>query len=172
MANRRKQRSTMIESIVVMLVICFFMFALIQIVHLFVVQMVTDYTAFSVARSRTVGFNDRLLNRSGVVAAIPASGELISPSVVSYAGAGFINQFGSEHLMIPEYISGRRWWIEYEHSDKLKLRHTTSGDQTHVEVRFEEYPINIPFLKLFYDRESVDIQAEAKLIDYASFYLQ
>lgn len=162
----------MVESFIVMLVLCFFLFALIQVAHLYVVKMVTDYTSYSVARSSSVGFNKRLLERSGRVAAIGVSGNLKEPRTNNFQGGDFVMQYGAETRMIPRYISGALWFLDYQHSDKLSVGEQTNGDRTQVRTQFTDYPIDIPFINLFYDKKAIDISSDAELVDHSYYYLK
>jgi hypothetical protein len=70
----------MIESVFVIILICLCFFALFQYANLFSSKAVLSHAAARAARSRTVGFNRWMVLKSARVAAIPASGQRLTPA--------------------------------------------------------------------------------------------
>lgn len=77
----------MVESIIVMLLACLVFFAVFQYAHLFACKTVLSHAAARGARARTVGFNEWMVRKSALVAAIPASGKRLAPQYSELNGA-------------------------------------------------------------------------------------
>lgn len=69
----------MIESVFVVILTCLCFLAIFQYAHLFACKTVLNHAATRAARARAVGFDQRTLERSMRVAAIPASGQRLTP---------------------------------------------------------------------------------------------
>ena len=76
----------MIESILVILLACFIFFSLFQYVNLFASKLILSHSAARAARARSVGFNEWMVRKSALVAAIPASGRRLEPTSVPAEG--------------------------------------------------------------------------------------
>ena len=72
----------MIESLIVIILACFCFLAIFQYANLFASKAVLSHAAARAARSRAVGFNQWMVEKSARVAAIPASGARITPASV------------------------------------------------------------------------------------------
>ena len=71
----------MLESFLVILVVCLLLFGLIQVAVVYNAREVLHHAAARAARARTVGFNAWMVDKSLRVAAIPNSGPLLEPEV-------------------------------------------------------------------------------------------
>ncbi len=111
--GRDANGQTIVESLMCSMIIMIILVGLLQIFHLGVAKLLTDYSAFRTARSSCVGFADYLVDRSARVGAIGASGKMLE-SQNSTDFSSPMAQFAAEELMIPEYISGNRW-LKYEY---------------------------------------------------------
>ncbi|MDD4018438.1 MAG: hypothetical protein PHV28_10900 [Kiritimatiellae bacterium] len=69
----------MIESVFVMILACLCFLAVFQYANLFAAKAVLSHSAARAARSRAVGFNRWMVEKSARVAAIPASGRRLTP---------------------------------------------------------------------------------------------
>lgn len=69
----------MIESLLVILVLCLLFFGLLQVALVFQADEILHHSAARAARSRAVGFNDWMAVKAQRVAAIPNSGALLEP---------------------------------------------------------------------------------------------
>ena len=194
-ACRDASGQSIVESLLCSIILMIMLVGLLQIFHLTVARLLTDYSAFRTARSYCVGFRDYLQERSARVAAIGASGKLVSPDDGGYSDP--MAQFAAEELMIPEYISGTRW-IEYEYwqgdndygqygymyfdsatapQTRLSGSHSLN-DQGCVgmDVVFSNYPF--PFFDLFDKNRiifevdnSTDVKGSSRLTNHAGSYL-
>lgn len=69
----------MIESLVMMLVICLLFFGLFQLAHGFANREILRHAAARAARARTVGFNHWMVTKVMRAAAIPNAGRMLQP---------------------------------------------------------------------------------------------
>ena len=194
MANRQKGQS-ILESVLCMLILCLILFGLLQVFHLAVAQLVTDYSAFYTARSYAVGFAPYLTDRSAKVASIAASGQLIEPDDQSFSSLS--DQFAYEEIAVPEYIQGNRW-LEYEYwyggneaYDQPYYNPSVSAQNTFLNsgtseiasgtVKSDTYFTHYPFL--FFDLMDKDriwfgapdsrtVEGEAEIYNHAASYLK
>lgn len=70
----------MIESCIVLIMICLVFFLFFQLCHAFATRDVLDHAAARAARARTVGFNRWMVRKSMRVAAIPVAGRMLEPA--------------------------------------------------------------------------------------------
>lgn len=70
---------SLIESVIVILLICLIFVGLLQVSQLVAARQVLHHAAARGARAKTVGFNDWMVEKAIRVAAIPNSGRLITP---------------------------------------------------------------------------------------------
>jgi hypothetical protein len=198
--NKDTRGQTIIESLICSMVIMIILVGLLQIFHLAVAKLLTDYSAFRTARSSCVGFDDYLLDRSSRVGAIGASGKMLE-SQNSSDFSSPMSQFAAEEIMIPEYISGNRW-LKYEYwfgentydspnyygydtdvtppHTSLGNLHSTTATTVRDTVAFNNYPF--PFFDLF-DRNRIifsiinnkfkdmDITGSSSMTNHAKAYL-
>ena len=174
--DRDASGQTIVESLMCSMVIMIILVGLLQIFHIGVAKLLTDYSAFRTARSSCVGFADYLIDRSSRVGAIGASGKMLE-SQNSTEFSSPMAQFAAEEFMIPEYISGNRW-LKYEYwfgentyaepyyygydttganpvappQTTLWNLHSTMGGAVNDSVTFNNYPF--PFFDLF-DRNRI-----------------
>lgn len=187
---------TIVESLMCSMIIMIILVGLLQIFHTAVASLITDYSAFRTARSYCVGFTDYLVKRSARVGAIGASGKLIDPDNVS--SGDLMDQFAVEKLLIPEYITGKRWWMEYEYWDggnsyDPQYFDSASPPDTRIywynssntpgsvkmAVGFHNYPF--PFLDLFDKKRIIfdtigkstpSLEGSSTMINHASYYVE
>ncbi len=71
----------MIESVVVMMVICLLFFGLFQLAHAFANREILRHAAARAARARSVGFNGWMVTKVMRVATIPNAGRMTEPQI-------------------------------------------------------------------------------------------
>lgn len=87
-ANSQSQSGqAMVESIIVMLTICFLLFGILQLGHAFVSRTILNHAAARAARARTVGLNHFMCNKVMLVASIPNAGKMTMPDDESFEEA-------------------------------------------------------------------------------------
>ena len=83
-ASKRKRTrqagQAMVESLFVMIAACLCFFAVFQYAKLYADKAVLEHAAARAARTRSVGFNQFMVEKSARVAAIPASGKRLAPA--------------------------------------------------------------------------------------------
>lgn len=79
--SRRLAGQAMIESVIVMLVICLLFFGLFQLAHAFASREILRHAAGRAARARSVGFNRWMVTKVMRVATIPNAGRLTAPVI-------------------------------------------------------------------------------------------
>jgi hypothetical protein len=80
----RQSGQAMIESLIVILVVCFLLFSLLELARGFAGREVLRHSAARAARARTVGFNDWMCTKVMRVAAIPNAGKMLEPDYASF----------------------------------------------------------------------------------------
>ncbi len=78
-ASLRRNGQAMIESVFMIILASLCFFAIFQYANLFAAKAVLSHAAARAARSRAVGFNQFMVEKSARVAAIPASGRRLIP---------------------------------------------------------------------------------------------
>lgn len=194
-ASRRG--SVMIESPVILLLLCIIVFGSLQVAHLFAARDIMDHAAFSVARARAVGFNSFMIRKVGRVAMIPNAGRMTAPEIerepgaaqsIARASAGEAwdralrsrptsPQAAVEAARIPLYLLAGHAGdlpatLDYEDWDATQGR-AQAGVAGLIRGRTQqEYPLRFPFHRVFYAADEVSLSGEARLADHARLYLQ
>jgi len=152
----------MIESVIVILLICLIFAAVLQVSQLFAAREVLFHAAACGARAKTVGLNYWMVEKSIRVAAIPNSGHLITPdfenvdlglrdAVANSRPGGLWDavlsgslrpgsaQCDLEKARIPEYLGSEnearsRFILDYEcwHESPNDISYTASADSTRL----------------------------------------
>lgn len=74
----------MVETIIVLLTICFLLFGVLQLGHAFVNRTILNHAAARAARARTVGLNHFMCRKVMLVASIPNAGKMTMPDDASF----------------------------------------------------------------------------------------
>ena len=119
--RRGVRAAAIVESMISMLVILLILFGLLQLFHLSLAKVVSDYAAFRSARSAAVGFCDDLAVREAKVKSIPAAGLMTEPQKSSYFGSNQ-TQFAFEKTAVERYMNGTQY-LNYEHWNDGKTVH-------------------------------------------------
>ena len=179
--KRMRQRgAAIVESLLAMFVIFLVLFGLLQVFYFVVGQYFIDYAAIRGARSRAVGFRDYLIRREIRVNALPASGDIVSPTLDENSLA---DRMTKERSYINSYIGGYRW-LEYEYWDgnsrnpdkkvETTLTYTAavSMDMNDLYTKFTDYAFPDTYLKHLFFGSGIDLEGKATLSDFASNYLE
>jgi hypothetical protein len=164
----------LIESCLVVALICLVFFGVFQLSQLFASQEVLDYAAGRGARARTVGFNRFMVFKTIRVGAIPNAGQLINPV---HAGGPAV-QYGLEAARIPLYLGAEDYGrlqpiLNYDAWDTVQMDASYSvGDGTlHQGVR-QSVPLRYPFHRAFYNADSVPLEGEITLDEHYPLYME
>ena len=180
--RKREHGAAIVESLLSMFVIFLVLFGLLQVFYFVIGQYFIDYAAIRGARSRAVGFRDYLIGREVRVNALPASGDIVSPTLDENSTADRLTR---ERSYINSYVGGNRW-LEYEFwygksSDENRKVNTTltytaavSVDMTDLYTKFTDYAFPDAYLKhLFFGKgNGIDLEGKASLTDYSSNYIE
>lgn len=172
--RKRREGAAMLESALVMFVLCLILFGLIQVSYLVAAKDVISFSAITACRSATVGMHDEFVNRVVRTTSIPMAGPSISVSFTdermnqngpigsvwdrALSASPVSDQFWAEYYAIPYYLgtsdeSELSSWLNYYnwvHSDTLITADPSRSDDT-VGVYVQQYvPLVFPFARLFY----------------------
>lgn len=196
--TRNRSGQALIESCLVLVLLCLILFGALQVSRLFAAREILDYAAARGARAQTVGFNRFMVFKTIRVGAIPNAGPLTSPDYVgplssagdsdwSVSGGGarwsyalsaqpVSPQQAIESARIPLYLGGTRYGelpaiLDYERWNSIA--HRTGGDDgQRVRVRVnQDFPLAFPFHRTFYAADTVPLEGRCDLENHASFYL-
>lgn len=166
----------LIESCLVLIIVCLAFFGVFQISQLFARQEVLHYAAARGARAKVVGFNRFMVFKTIRVGAIPNSGRLVNPA---HRGGPAV-QHAIEAARIPLYMGAEDAGeldpiLNYEDwdspQDVRQLSETALGDGTlRLEVE-QQVPFRYPFHRTFYAADTVDLTGESCLDNHYTLYL-
>jgi hypothetical protein len=72
--KKRRAGAAMVESFIVIMMLCFILFGILQVSYLIAAKDVTSFAALASARSATVGMREEFVNRVARVVSIPTAG--------------------------------------------------------------------------------------------------
>ena len=121
--RRGVRGAAIVESMISMMVVLLILFGLLQLFHLSLAKVISDYAAFRAARSASVGFCDDLAFREAKVKSIPAAGLMTEPEKSSYFGSNQ-TQFSFEKTAIERYMDGTQY-LDYEYWNDAKAIHSS-----------------------------------------------
>ncbi len=108
-----RRGQSLVESVFVILLLCLCFLAFFQYAHLFACKTILNHAATRAARARTVGFNRWMVEKSALVAAIPASGDRLTPPPAGLAPAVLaalqgnrVGEVWDRALITPAYSAG------------------------------------------------------------------
>lgn len=166
---------SLIESCLVLALICLAFFGAFQLSQLFAAQDVLDYAAARGARAKAVGFNRFMVHKTVKVGAIPNAGRLTEPG---YAG-GPLSEWQAETPRIPLYLGAQNWSelpgiLDYAAWDSVGIGQPAAmADNT----LYMEVPQEMPFMsngfhRAYYSGDSVPLRGEAYIDSHYALYLE
>lgn len=169
----RRQGQSLIESCLVLALVCLVFFGLFQVSRLFAAKEVLQYAAERGARAKTVGFNRFMVHKTVRIGAIPNAGRMLNPG----PGGGPAREHAAESARIPLYLGAEYWGrldaiLDYEDWDSIDVPPVSSlGNGTLSLTLEQEYPLRSPFHRAFYAADSVPLRAEVLLDEHYPLYL-
>ncbi len=167
---------SLIESCLVLIIVCLAFFGVFQISQLFARQEVLHYAAARGARAKVVGFNQFMVFKTIRVGAIPNAGRLINP----FSDGGPTAQHAVEAARIPLYMgtedaSELDPILDYQDWDTAQDVSwplvSAFGDGT-LRLRVgQQVPLRYPFHRAFYAADSMDMTGESWLDNHYTLYL-
>lgn len=175
-AWRYRQGQALVESCLVVFLVCLAFFGIFQISQLFAAQEVLDYAAGRGARAITVGFNRFMVEKTVRVGAIPNAGRMLTPD---YQG-GPAAAHALEIARIPLYLGADnggqlRAILDYKYWESIRQDDSgvSLGDGTfRYSVDQSVCLTNVPFVRAFYNDDHVDMTGLAELDEHYTLYLE
>ena len=164
---------SLIESCLVLILICILFFGLFQISQLLAAQEVLNYAAGRGARAKTVGFNRFMVHKTVRVGAIPNAGRMLNPA----PGGGPAREHTAEAARIPLYLGADNWGqldaiLDYEAWDTVHQPQPLGLADGTVQVSLEQdVPLRYPLHHLFYAADQVKLRGEVAIDDHYPLYL-
>ncbi|MBU4365877.1 MAG: pilus assembly protein [Verrucomicrobia bacterium] len=174
--TRHAEGQALIESCIVIGMMCLLLMGLFQLVQLFMAQEILDYAAGRGARAKTVGFNDFMVSKTVRIGAIANAGELTFPERTG--GGPWVQWTRHESPRIPHYLQSESWELDailnYALWDTIAWSYPASdADILHFEVH-QAVPLMFfsNVFKAFFSGSAVPMQGVADIENHYSLYLQ
>ena len=174
--TRHAEGQALIESCIVIGLICLLLMGMFQLVQLFMAREILDYAAGRGARAKTVGFNDFMVSKTVRIGAIANAGALIVPARVG--GGPWVQWTVHESPRIPHYLQSERWGLDsilnYALWDTIAWSYSASdADILHFEVN-QAVPLMFfsNVFKAFFSASAVPMQGIADIENHYPLYLQ
>ena len=188
----------MVESCIVMALMCFVLLGTFQLSQLFAAREFMSYAAARGVRAKTVGFNEFMVWKTMRVGTIPNAGVMSSPLFTPPTpdwGTGTpaelwqtwhraltetpdSAQYGVEQSRIPLYL-GTEWAsqlppvLDYEDWDTVSIPDPVEEISGMVSVKVsQEYPLRVPMHTAFYAGDSIELSGEARIENHHALYLE
>jgi len=166
----------LIESCIVIGLICLLLMGLFQLAQLFLAQEILDYAAGRGARAKAVGFNDFMVSKTVRIGAIANAGALMVPE---RTGGGPWAQWTShESPRIPHYLQSDEWELDsilnYAQWESIWWSCPASdADILHFEVN-QAVPLMFfsNVFKAFFSASTVPMQGVVDIENHYPLYLQ
>jgi len=175
-SSSRKAGQSLIESVLVVALVCLIFFGVFQVSQLFAYKEVLDYAAGRGARAKTVGFNRFMVFKTVRVGAIPNAGRLISPG---YNG-GPAGEHTVETPLIPLYLGGQDYgqlpaimnYADWDSANDVTYPQPAflADGTLRMEVR-QRVPLRYPFHRAFYADDTVDMTGGSCLDNHYELYI-
>lgn len=172
--SRHTGGQALIESCLVIAIVCLIFFGIFQISQLYAAQEVLDYAAGRGARAFTVGFNKFMVDKTVRVGVIANAGRMSNPA---YQG-GPAAEHALEAARIPLYLGAENSGqldaiLDYEHWDTIPPGAASSmSDGTFRFSVSQNIPLtNNPFVKSFYAGKSLSLDGENYLDEHFTLYM-
>ena len=190
---------SLIESCIVMALVCLLFMALLQISQIFAAKEVLNYAANKGARARTVGLNNFMVYKVIRVGSIANAGPMTSPDFErsqfpyeldptedtliniwssALTAAPSSQQYELESARIPEYLGaeyiGRlNALLDYERWDTIRAWQPGWVLSESIDITVnQDYPLWVPMHRLFVDADSVELSGECSVMNHSELYLQ
>lgn len=181
-SRRSCSGQSLIESCLVLAVICLAFFGILEIALMYAAQDVLDYAAARGARAKTVGFNRFMVYKTIRVGAIPNAGRLLTPALAP-GPLGELNVElggGADGGAIPRYLGAQQWGeldgiLRYEAWDTVGIGLPSVQDDGRVigmEVTQDKPFLSNNVHRAFYSGDYVPLHGEAYIDNHYSLYME
>ena len=199
---KQKSGQTLLETCIIMMLLCLIFFGLIQLSQLSASKEILDYAASCGTRARSVGFNRFMVEKVVRVAAIPNAGRLLEPVLVRQPNPPPLSgtpgeswdfslraqpaspQIPVERARIPLYLGGDNWGrlpgiLDYEYWNTGTDNRGAIGFIMHDSGSpglglhtSQEVPLWTPLHRLIYDGDTFPLGGDAVLENHYPLYLR
>ncbi len=164
---------SLIESCIVMGILCLLFMGIFQISQLFMAQEILNFAAGRGARAKAVGFNEFMVFKTVKVGAIANAGKMVTPDV----DGGPAQQRAQERSRIPLYL-GAEWHrqlspiLEYENWNNITYSCAEQGAPSIVFFRVvQRFPLHFAFHRAFYHDDAVRLNGYVQIDNHYPLYL-
>lgn len=174
MQNQWQSGQALIESCLVVALICLILAGLFQLSQLYSAKEITSYACARGARAKTVGFNDFMVRKAVLTGTIPNAGKITFPE----AQGGPLDQMAIERGRIPLYL-GAEWHmldgiLQYEDWETINYNYTDDNSfllcfSVSQDLPLRYFPV---FFRAFYRNDSIPIGTELEMDNHSSLYLE
>ncbi len=169
----RADGQSLIESCIVIAVLCLLFMGMFQVSQLFMAQEILSFAAGRGARAKSVGFNEFMVFKTVRVATIANAGQMTYPGV----DGGPAQQRALERSSIPLYLGSDRHRrlssiLDYEDWGDISYYWTEQESPSMITFHTAQpFPLRFPFHQAFYDSDSVSMSGEVCLDNHYPLYL-
>ncbi len=171
-AAKRLEGQSLIESCIVIAILCLLFMGMFQISQLFMAQEILDFAAGRGARAKSVGFNEFMVFKTVRVGTIANAGRLVYPAV----DGGPAAQRAIERSSIPLYLGSdrhRRLSSVLDYEDWGGIRYHWSESPAMLSFHTAQaFPLRFPFHRAFYQSDAVNMTGEARIDNHYPLYLE
>ncbi|MFO7535410.1 MAG: pilus assembly protein [Kiritimatiellia bacterium] len=192
---KKKAGQTLIETCIIMMLMCLIFFGLLQLSQLSASKEILDYAASCGVRAQTVGFNEFMVRKVIRVAAIPNAGRIVEPvadpapapapltgspgTAWDYAlrAQPVSPQYAVERARIPLYLGGENLGrldgiLDYENWDSISLPSIGYSGNAGIAIEIDQdVPLWTPLHQLFFDGDTFPLGGDAILENHYPLYL-
>ncbi|MDF7826458.1 pilus assembly protein [Pontiellaceae bacterium B12227] len=156
--RQHKAGATIIESCIVMILLCLILFSILQVSILTAANEVLVYSASAAMRCATVGYDEAMVTKTARIALLPNMG----PKRI---------ESGEEEFRIRSYLAyadntGRSGVMSYIHEDYWNSVEQDGdvvpdlNDEVLDVALVQHYPMTMPFVGAFYNRDTTELSSE------------
>lgn len=189
-----KQGAAMVESCIVVAILCLILFGFLQVSQLVIARNVLNYTAVTTSRAAAVGMNDFMLHKVSRYASIPVAGPITTPEGFvpgrvegSTMGAVWDNAIDREnvpvsdlgeyevavkeayHLATPGLFNSVLSYDNWENAETdVRFSHRRRDEIITLEIT-QTVPLTFPFSRVFFGHlDFVDVTRGNRVAEYPS----
>lgn len=169
---------SMVESALVMVLLSFVLFGMLQIALKLNGEQVQNFGSYVAARSRVVGFNNGVVQKAWLIGNILNSGEMLSPD----PGVSAVAQVAVEYWAIPEFLQSpyNAWELQpqlnYEFWENFPTVPSAGPFDTYTATSEYGFPLVIaqalPILAGSLGGTNAIVRSSVTLENHFPFYLQ
>lgn len=174
LATKHLEGQSLIESCIVIAILCLLFMGMLQISQLFMAQEILDFAAGRGARAKSVGFNEFMLFKTVRVGTIANAGRLVYPVV----DGGPARQRAIERSSIPLYLGSDRHRrlssvLDYENWGGISYHWSERESPSMLSFHTAQaFPLRFPFHRAFYQSDAVNMTGEARIDNHYPLYLE